>query len=294
LGLIAPLNVGFLASALVERVVDGASAQDAFNDLLGLLRRKKAPVYLLKGLVGIAVDRVIELGENAAAMQAESAPASRAREEIFRLDRNGCRIVRGSAVDMRVPGAVIIIRGEMTVILEKDANWEERSELAERMRQEEENAMTALTLSGPECAPFCVASSSVIDHPAYPYSGFGHEGYGTYTGAVSAKNGETDAVVAKKLCANLQSLNKRDRNSIVRAADRLRRSRSHSLAADRAIDLGIALEMIFLHDQDGSTELKYRAAIRAAWFLGKDGPGRRTIFGCHLSASLILLALRRY
>jgi hypothetical protein len=54
--LIAPLNVGFLASALVERVVDGAPAQDAFDDLLELLRRKKAPVYLLKGLVGIVVD----------------------------------------------------------------------------------------------------------------------------------------------------------------------------------------------------------------------------------------------
>lgn len=146
------------------------------------------------------------------------------------------------------------------------------------MRREEEDALTALTLAGPECAPFAASSSSVIDHPAYPYSGFGHEGYGTYTGSMPAKNGETDTDVTKQVFAGLRRLRERDRSSIVRATDRLRRSRSHRLAVDRAIDLGIALEMIFLHDQSGQTELRYRAAVRAAWFLGKDGSERRTIF----------------
>jgi hypothetical protein len=276
--LTAPLNVGFLASSLVERISDGTSATSALNDLVDLLTRKNAPIYLLKGLVGITVNGVVELSDSVAVMPANRAPPSRAREEIFHVGRNGQQIFRRSVIDVSSPHVALIIRDESTVILDSEPNWKERSKLTERMIREEESALMALTLSGPECAPFVVLSSAVIDHPAYPYSGFGHEGYATYPGTAPAKNGDADADFVKTIYGGLQQLREKNRGPILRATDRLRRSRSHRSAVDQAIDLGIALEMIFLHDQSGTTELRYRAAVRAARFLGKDGVGRRRMF----------------
>jgi len=48
---------------------------------------------------------------------------------------------------------------------------------------------------------------------------------------------------------------------------------------DRIIDLMIAAESLFLHDSRGDRgELRYRLAVRAAFFLGSSPPSRRQVF----------------
>ena len=65
------------------------------------------------------------------------------------------------------------------------------------------------------------------------------------------------------------------------ALDRLNQALCRQNNADAAIDLGIALEVMLLHDlrDNYQGELKYRSSIRGAMFLGGTNPNRRkTIF----------------
>ena len=59
--------------------------------------------------------------------------------------------------------------------------------------------------------------------------------------------------------------------------DRWIKSKGDQPLPDSMIDLGIALEALFLSDLDGSAELSYRLRLRAAWYLGKDADERSSI-----------------
>ena len=69
------------------------------------------------------------------------------------------------------------------------------------------------------------------------------------------------------------------RDSLFRAIDRLGRSRLATHPVDRAIDLGIAIEIMLMHDQSQSnTEITYKIGSRAAWLLGSDAEERAEVF----------------
>gem|GEM_PF-6225012 len=62
--------------------------------------------------------------------------------------------------------------------------------------------------------------------------------------------------------------------------DRLNRAILEGDFADKAIDLGIALEALLLHDSGNPTdrgELKFRLGLRGAWLLGDNAAERKTI-----------------
>ena len=68
-------------------------------------------------------------------------------------------------------------------------------------------------------------------------------------------------------------------DSLTRAIDRLGRSRLAIHPVDRALDLGMAAEIVLMHDQSRSnTEITYKIASRAAWLLGEGADQRTEIF----------------
>jgi hypothetical protein len=68
-------------------------------------------------------------------------------------------------------------------------------------------------------------------------------------------------------------------DSLTRAIDRLGRSRLAVHPVDRALDLGMAAEIVLMHDQSRSnTEITYKIASRAAWLLGSDADERTKVF----------------
>jgi hypothetical protein len=67
--------------------------------------------------------------------------------------------------------------------------------------------------------------------------------------------------------------------SFARAIDRLGRSRLAASPVDRALDLGIAAEIVLMHDQSPTnTEIAHKIGGRAAWLLGRDPGEREAIF----------------
>jgi len=68
-------------------------------------------------------------------------------------------------------------------------------------------------------------------------------------------------------------------DSMARAIDRLGRSRLAASPVDRALDLGMAAEIVLMHDHSSAnTEIAHKIGSRAAWLLGNDPETRATIF----------------
>lgn len=64
-----------------------------------------------------------------------------------------------------------------------------------------------------------------------------------------------------------------------RAIDALGRSRAATRDVDRAAFLGLAAEIVLMHDQDSeNTEISHKLGTRAAWLLGETSQERATIF----------------
>lgn len=67
--------------------------------------------------------------------------------------------------------------------------------------------------------------------------------------------------------------------SMARAIDRLGRSRLAINPVDRALDLGMAAEIVLMHDHSpNNTEIAHKIGSRAAWLLGQTPTERATIF----------------
>lgn len=276
----APVNLSNIAGALIERVIDGVAPSQALHDITELVTKRSSGIYALMAVAGVSLNGVVDLEDGVTLMPAKSAPATLARETLFDLDRLGHPIFRGTIVTARPPGTALIVKDHMTVIGTGERDWRKHKALTDDIASKRDRALAALALSGADCAPYITSETSWINHPAYPYSGFGSMGYGTHHGVTPTKKGDADGTLAKALYQQFRALSDTDRTVLLRATERLTRSRSHPLPVDRAIDLGVVTEMIFLHDQKDQGELRFRTALRAAWLLGENGPDRRVVFNC--------------
>ncbi len=70
-----------------------------------------------------------------------------------------------------------------------------------------------------------------------------------------------------------------DAESISRAIDRLGRSRLAAKEVDRALDLGVAIEIALMHDHSSdNNEITHKISSRAAWLIGTTPDERQSIF----------------
>jgi hypothetical protein len=69
-----------------------------------------------------------------------------------------------------------------------------------------------------------------------------------------------------------------DPSALERAIDRLGRSRVALNDVDRALELGMAIEIALMHGKGSNTEITQKIGTRAAWLVGKDVADRLSIF----------------
>lgn len=88
-----------------------------------------------------------------------------------------------------------------------------------------------------------------------------------------------DVDAAGKLFESLERFHGNDANAIKTALDRIILALRQFSTVGKAIDLGIALEVILLHEMNGEQgELKYRSAMRGAHFVGGDKANQKVTF----------------
>ena len=90
------------------------------------------------------------------------------------------------------------------------------------------------------------------------------------------KVGETEINEAKCLYKKLINLDSSDREKLQIPIDRWIKSKTPQNPIDKIIDLGIALEALYVPD-GGSGEIRFKFAIHAAWHLGEDKEDRRKL-----------------
>ena len=90
---------------------------------------------------------------------------------------------------------------------------------------------------------------------------------------------EDDARKALHIYESRKALGEDAGKKLKVSIDRWIKSKGDQSLEDSMIDLGIALEALFLSDSDRHSELSYRLRLRAAWYLGKDLDERRFILG---------------
>lgn len=85
----------------------------------------------------------------------------------------------------------------------------------------------------------------------------------------SIKPAALDAELASTIFNRLEGFHGNDAEVLKTALDRIGFALRQRAMANKAIDLSIALEVLLLHEKNGSkTELSYRSAVRGAHFLG--------------------------
>ena len=78
--------------------------------------------------------------------------------------------------------------------------------------------------------------------------------------------------------ARFRSVPPKDKPFFGMVLDRLNQAKRRYSLADRAIDLGMALEVLLLRNDRPQTQLQMTVRYRGAWLLGKDVPGRKDIY----------------
>ena len=93
----------------------------------------------------------------------------------------------------------------------------------------------------------------------------------------SAAAEENDIEKAKCLYEKLVNLDSDDRTKLELAIRRWIKSKTSGEYLAKIIDLGIALEVLYLSDVGENRELSFRLRLRAAWHLGRDEEDRKKL-----------------
>ena len=91
----------------------------------------------------------------------------------------------------------------------------------------------------------------------------------------SAAAGKIQIDEAKCLYQNLVKLDSKVREKLQIPIDRWIKSKTNQNAVDKVIDLGIALEALYLSETDYNREIRFRFSLHAAWHLGEKDKERR-------------------
>ena len=140
----------------------------------------------------------------------------------------------------------------------------------------------AIALSS-NCATQCirfwsqVGQDEIFQNRGLPTTGGYNDGWFLRDAADTVVTPE-EIEEAVKILTERKQMGSKDQEELRVAVDRWMKSKTESSRADAFIDLGIALENLYLNDTGGDRgELGFRLAIRAAWWLGENAGSRKSL-----------------
>ena len=87
-----------------------------------------------------------------------------------------------------------------------------------------------------------------------------------------------DYVFAKDIVRSYLSLSENLKNSLLLSVKRLNMAQRRNSMENKAIDLGIALEMLLLNDYTEHDPISFPFRLRGAWFLGEEMKRRKVVY----------------
>jgi len=131
-----------------------------------------------------------------------------------------------------------------------------------------------LTLVGPS-APHPTVHWTILDKSVPIKVEPGFSGDLNYRAYSCYKYKPDDSSFAVNLISSFASLNKHLRDTLLLSIRRLNSAQTRNSLEDKAIDLGIALEVLLLNDNKPNDPISLPFRLRGAWLLGDDGSRSR-------------------
>ena len=264
------LDLKFLAAWWLWRANE-AGEQVADENLNDFIEQNVADMLAVVWLYGILPSARTEISEKIHLVSLQDMPESREKEEYLRL-RSGIR----SGVSALAPTAALVCRLSMPKVVGNDAVLEGAETIHGIWRKMTAIATLLNALPGTCCA---VGYRTAYDPPEVPLGPFGGQ-FGSFPLLDSLPDpapfaNETLQPLISRLADSFFKLSPQDQQRIGRALHRLSQAKSKKNAADRALDLGVALEMLLLNSEHQNQELPGQLSLhfqlRGSWLLGSTG-----------------------
>lgn len=134
-----------------------------------------------------------------------------------------------------------------------------------------------LTLVGPS-APYPTAYWTMLEEIIPLKLASGLSGDMSYLSYTIYKYAPKDYALAQNIVRSYLPLSKNLKNSLLLSVKRLNMAQRKNSMEDKAIDLGIALEILLLKDREKYELIAFPFRLRGAWFLGEEMERRRTVY----------------
>jgi hypothetical protein len=251
--------------------------QDAAEKNLNtFLDSEQIPVVNTLWVLGIEVDRTLELEHDYRIVPIKEMPDSRDKEQYLRHGISA--FVHGTPM----PEAAITCTCHVTKItgsddpaqeIEKDkAFWDSTRYLGEI-------ALLLNALDGVSCIPYFSTSYALPDMPIGMFGGSGG-GAPLYDifGDNFVKLSEDVKSDLNGLLAAFAKFTPNEKARISRILSRLSQAKRRNQIEDKILDLGIALEMAILEDNKNIDQLSLSFRLRGSWLIGREKEDRQDIF----------------
>ena len=251
--------------------------QDAAEKNLNtFLDSEKVPVVNTLWVLGIEVDRTLELEHGYRIVPIEEMPDSRDKEQYLRHDFSA--LVHGTPK----PKAAITCTCHVAKATGSDdpaQETEKDKEFWDSSRYLGEIALLLNALDGVSCIPYFSTSYTL---PNMPIGMFGGSGGGAplydIFGYRSAKLSEDVKSDINGLLNAFGKFIPNDKARISRVLSRLSQAKRRNQIEDKILDLGIALEMAILEDNKNSDQLSLSFRLRGSWLIGREKEERQNIY----------------
>jgi hypothetical protein len=274
------LSVEAIAAALVLAHLESLEADDAVARLLALAEANRAEGRIVAPIDGLAVHRRIDLDEHLSIMPfgdaglvSEPTPYALGGS----MDRFGLNVHPTAAIVLRTVVEPLFLDwrpvADGLASIGHISGVQARWDLVEELER-----AVAITSAG---AAMGLGAEAIFDDPllrAFPSTSTSRSIKPQSRLLVApVEVCEHELREAVQALRSFKSTHKKATSTVAIVADRIVGARRAATLADRALDLGMALEALLMFNERERGEISFKMRTRAAWLLGATPDQRKTI-----------------
>lgn len=264
----------FIGHWALELMKEGLSPSDLIDNATKIIKEDSAEFFHITIVAGVAIEEKIKVGSDVEFWPWKDVPLLHGEERVV---YNETMLIRRHGLSQHeynnnLPRFAVVRRFTANPLLtgsDEDAEERRNRERTER-RSFSDRIMSALVLSSSRQ----VRTASEIFVPVCKWTPIRNLGsmFSEYQTGLAGES-QTDLKTAKWIYEKLVDF--KETEMIHRVSDRIVRARKTNRSVNKAIDFGVALEILLMHGEaNNNSEITNKLQTRAGWLLGKDPNSR--------------------
>jgi hypothetical protein len=244
----------------------------AERNLNRFLDSETVPVINTLWVLGIEVDKAIELENGIRIVSAKEMPDSRDKEQYLRHEFE--------APKMAKPKAAITYTCDITKVSRDLLESQKKDkQFWDSSRTMNDVALLLNAIEGVSCIPYFSTSYTLPEMPLGIFGGSGG-GFSLHDifGYRSSKLATSSVSEINALLHAFDVLSSDNKTRMRRVLSRLSQAKRREQIEDKILDLGIALEMMLLEDNKKNDQLSLSFRLRGSWLVGADHQDRVFVY----------------